>query len=199
MTSRPRRETQNPKPPSRPGKPRHTTDARHTPEGDELLRHVEDWDDGIRRYLEEQLEALEKEEPYIPLAALYLAEQTIEDLSDPVFRERYIALLGESGRAAEGHFMASDPKRGRSLIRELGVVSVIPPPKRPRQQGEIPAHQFPRPVVHHRPRTRRKGAQNEPENIRLLLDHITFLGAHPQYLLVCTWPSPGIPDTELGG
>jgi len=171
-----------------------------TEAGDEMLRQVEQWDEDLRVHVEWHLdETARNPKHHVPLAILYLAEQTVEGLADATFREKYSALLAESGRAAAGRFMASDPEQGRKFIRELRVVEVIPASECPNQPDVFPGHSFPRPVVHHRSRADRKAPSTGPENIRLLLNHIPFLQWHPQYLLTCTrcgWPQGALATSE---
>lgn len=174
--------------------------ANHAESADELLRSVDQWAEDLRAHIRWHLkEAAEHPGHPVPLTLLYLAEQTVEGLSDRAFRESYARLLAGSPRAGVGHFMASNAAGGRQFIRELGVVEIIPVQATAGEPSTFPGNQFPRPVVHHRSRNPRAAGSVEPENIRLLLNHIAFLGWHPQYLLVCTrcgWPQGALATAE---
>ncbi len=153
---------------------------------DSLLPQVVQWDEEIRSFLRTSLEqAASDADAPVPLERIYLAERSIELLLDRAFRKKYEHLLKKYAPAAAGRYMASDPEAGRALLQELGIISVVPPPKAPGGPGLLPPHQFPLPVTHHRSRAAR-GRAGQPGNIRLLLDHLDFLGWHPAYLLVCT-------------
>ncbi len=153
-------------------------------ESDSLLPRVVQWDEDIRSFLHTLLEQAGSDAP-VPLERIYLAERSIELLLDGEFRKRYETLLKKYAPAAAGRYMASDPEAGRALLQELGIISVVPPPKAPGGPGFLPSHQFPLPVTHHRGRAARAKA-GQPDNIRLLIDHLESLGWHPAYLLVCT-------------
>jgi hypothetical protein len=170
---------------SRPS-PRRKRDPRAADGRDALLKDVEDWLENLRSYLHELLVwRAEDPEGRLNLVPIYLLETTIDLMLDEGFRRKYQALL-QRFPAARTRFMASDPDAGRALLQKLGVIEVIPPPSNRRKRGSVPAPSFPRPVVHFRARTGRNPTSTKPDNIRLLLDNVSFLGWHPQYLLVCS-------------
>jgi hypothetical protein len=156
-------------------------------QGDPLLLPLQEWLERLRAYLHDYLEwAARNPDKATPLELLYLMEYSIDLLFQNEFRKRYAALLKKFPLAAQGRFMASDPEAGRAFVQQLGVISVIPSSSKRPKRDLIPEPRFPRPVVHHRARRRRNPAKTRPDNIRLLLDHIDFLGWHPQYLLACS-------------
>jgi hypothetical protein len=168
-----------PPPPPRPAKP--------ITRGEVLrwARHVEAM---ARKTHDESNRAL-------PPDLVLTLEQSIRRLLDPTFRSEFSeALYGEQQLAVRS-FFASDPTRGRELLRKWGVINVIPPFWNESLKRYSLLASFHVPIFHWPARGSLPG---EEPSIRLMLDRAPMTW-HPQYILrcrLCGWPQGGLGRAE---
>lgn len=151
-------------------------DSAQPPIVDEITeRHVREWG----RRLVAEARASRHSLRRLPTRQLAMLEQSFALLLDEKFRADF-----NSAEMARRQFLASDPLRGRDLLRRWGVIEVIRPHWIPELRRFSLLAPFHIPIVHWTVTTGGEALEGPALNIRILLQR-QWTTCHPQYVLAC--------------